>query len=160
VSFRNNRPAPLPPAKLAGGKDGPSAATPAMRGVAIVLSALHLLVLSMHVWAHEIVDVYPGPAGNLFSIVVMILAPIVAIVLLIRRRDLAGIRLLGAALIGSLAFATPQHFLIHGPDHVTSMAPGPAQELFLATSVVLAVVDLICLVGAALLLCSIARQAR
>ena len=143
--------ASVPPANLAGGVS-------AIRAAGIVLAALHVVVISAHTWAHRLVDVYPGVAGKLFSVVVIILVPIVAIVLMALRRVRTGLLLFGVALVGSLIFATSQHFVIEGPDHVHAIALGPGQELFLETSVALAVVDVVGLLGVAFLLWRLARR--
>ncbi len=108
-------------------------------GVFIVVG--HLIVLSLHAMAHVQLAVYASWLGNVFIVLVIWLAPLVAMFLLLQQRLRAGVVLLGGAMLGSLLFGVYHHFVALSPDHVSHVPAGKARALFQVTAVLLAVFE-------------------
>src|SRR5579859_7608980 len=79
---------------------------------------VHFLVTMVHGQSHRELGITIGPEPKLFALVVVLLAPLVAMALLWTRRRRWGFVLLTASMLGALFFGWYHHFLIPGPDHV------------------------------------------
>ena len=110
-------------------------------GTAVVLA--HAVVVWLHGQAHEKlgVDTFDWP-GNLFIYIVIIAAPIIAMILLWTRWSRRGIWLLLGSMLGSLLFGGYNHFIAITPDHVAHLPAGEAQTLFTVTAVLLMIVEI------------------
>ncbi|RMF70593.1 MAG: hypothetical protein D6740_08055 [Alphaproteobacteria bacterium] len=111
----------------------------------MLAAGLHLLAVGFHAAAHHLAEVPNTPGQIAFIVLVVILAPLWALVMtwrgLVRRAAL----LLGAALAGSLVFGGVFHYLLHSPDLVSAVT-GHGSGLFATTSGILAVADVVGLV--------------
>ncbi len=129
---------------------------PASAGRLVVLAAcLHLLAVGFHAAAHHLAAVPNTPGQIVYIVLVVILAPILALVMIGRRMVRAAALLLGVALVGSLVFGVAFHYVLHSPDLVATVT-GHGSGLFATTSGILAVTD-----GVGVILCGLAwRWAR
>ncbi len=114
---------------------------PDSAGRLIVLAAcLHLLAVGFHAAAHHLAVVPNTPGQIVYIVLVVILAPIVALAMVRRRAVSAAALLLGLALLGSLIFGVVFHYVLHSPDLVATVT-GRGAGLFATTSGILALTD-------------------
>ena len=103
----------------------------------------HAVVVWLHGSAHEKlgVDTFEW-LGNSFIYIVIIAAPIIAMILLWTRWQRSGIWLLLGSMLGSLLFGGYNHFIAITPDHVAHLPAGEAQRLFIVTAIALVIIEL------------------
>ena len=92
---------------------------------ATVIIVVHALVATVHGLAHKHLGITLTPAQTLFVVVVITLAPLLALILLWTRWRKLGAALLFLSMLGSLAFGVINHFLITSSDHVLHLAVSP-----------------------------------
>jgi len=110
-------------------------------GAVVVLA--HTIVAWLHGHAHEKLGVDTFDLqGDLFIYVVIIAAPIIAMILLWTRFQHFGIWLLLGSMAGSLIFGGYNHFVAITPDHVAHLPAGEAQTLFIITAVALMIIEI------------------
>jgi hypothetical protein len=118
---------------------------------AIWVVVVHALVSALHGLAHEQLAVALSLSQKLYVLVVIVAAPLVAVLLLWRKRYLAGALLFLCSMAGALVFGVYNHFVASSPDHVAhvaAVASGVWVIVFQATAVLLALVEAFgCLVG-------------
>ena len=102
-----------------------------------VLVVAHLCVNIVHGAAHRALHVSLPPAGMLFVIVVILLAPLLALPLLWTSQKRVGLLLLMVSMTASSVFGLYHHFLVRGADHVSAQIPGPVGIVFVATAYLL-----------------------
>jgi hypothetical protein len=107
-------------------------------GIAIVL--LHALVGVVHSAAHSALHIYLSSWQHAYIFVVIIAVPLVAGILLWRRSG-KGFLLLFISMLGSLLFGGYYHFVLPGPDNVSSLMAHPWTFPFQASAVLLAVTE-------------------
>jgi len=78
--------------------------------------------------------------GNLYVLVVITIAPLVAGVLLLTRWARQGARLLALSMLGSFVFGVWYHFLSATSDNVMEVH-GPWRSSFLWTAIALAIIE-------------------
>ena len=110
--------------------------------LAAVVVLVHLAVSLGHGWAHATIPVRNSPAQNVFILVVITIAPLLAAWLVMRGRAAGGAALLALSMLGSLVFGVAYHYVIQSPDHVAHVPAGDAGSVFRATALALAVVEL------------------
>ncbi len=112
-------------------------------GLAWVTTAVvaHLIVVLLHGQAHTRLGVGLSNWQNLYVFVVIVLAPVVALVLSFTRYVRAGLWLLLASMLGSLIFGACYHYIIISPDHVAHLPAGEARGLFRVTAVLLLITE-------------------
>lgn len=108
--------------------------------IAIVIG--HLIVTTPHSIAHTSLQIEMLLWQNIFIGVVIILAPIVAAVLVWRRRQF-GFFLLALSMAGSLLFGVYYHFIAAGADNVATHMGHASGSTFMITAVLLAIVELV-----------------
>jgi len=81
------------------------------------------------------------PAQGMFVNVVILAAPLLAGLLIWRPAPRAGGWLLVAAMFGALIFGVWNHFVVPGPDNVSSVPANAWGTVFQATAVLLAVTE-------------------
>ena len=116
-----------------------------MKRIALVVVAIHFFVVVLHSVAHQLVSVNASPAQLAFIVPVIILAPVVAGVML-PKFERFGTVLLTASMIGSFVFGVYYHFIAETIDHVSHVAqlePHFWSQMFLATSYLLAISELL-----------------
>lgn len=111
-------------------------------GTAVVL--VNAIVIWLHGQAHEKlgVNTFDWP-GNSFIYIVIVAAPLIAMILLWTRLQHFGIWLLFGAMAGSLLFGAYNHFIAITSDHVSHLPPGDSQTLFRVTAVLMAGIELL-----------------
>jgi hypothetical protein len=112
-----------------------------MKLTALIVVAIHFVVVVLHSIAHEILPVKATPAQLAFIVPVIVVAPLVAAVML-GKFEKAGMVLLTAAMLGSLVFGVYYHFIADTIDHVAHVAhrqPLFWSQIFQITSYLLAI---------------------
>jgi len=109
-------------------------------GTIVVLA--HVLITWLHGEAHKKlgVDTFDLP-GNLFIYIVIVSAPIIAMILLWTKFHSGGVWLLLGAMLGSLIFGAYNHFVAITADHVLHLPAGDSPMLFRITAVLLVMIE-------------------
>ena len=89
--------------------------------MSLALVGFHFLALVAHSVAHEVLPVKATPAQLAFVVPVIIIAPVVAGLMLLKFRK-AGAALLLASMVGSFVFGLYYHFVADTIDHVAHVA--------------------------------------
>ena len=108
-------------------------------GIGVVL--LHLLVVTPHSIAHTVLHIDMNSWQNVYILVVILLAPIVA-ALLLWKRTRPGFILLALSMAGAFVFGVYYHFIAVGPDNVSSLHDGTWATTFSISAVLLAGIEL------------------
>jgi cation transport ATPase len=108
---------------------------------ALALILIHLVISIVHGTAHQGAMVALSAFGNVYVLVVITLAPLVAAVLLFTRKQKLGALLLALAMFGSFIFGFWYHFLSSTNDNVSEVH-GPWHSTFLWTAIALAAIEL------------------
>lgn len=116
------------------------------KGKLIIVSLLavlaHLVISIVHGRAHEQLAVGLSSWQNSYVMIVIVLAPLVAMVLIWTRYVRSGLVLLVISMAGSLIFGVAYHYIVISPDHVSHLPPGAAQGLFRTTALLLLLTEL------------------
>ena len=102
----------------------------------------HLAVNLLHGRAHETLGVGLNASQNVYVIVVILIAPLIAMVLIWTRYARLGLIVLVVSMAGSLIFGVVYHYVVISPDHVSHLPPGDAQGLFRMTALLLILTEL------------------
>jgi glucan phosphoethanolaminetransferase (alkaline phosphatase superfamily) len=102
----------------------------------------HLAVMLLHGRAHEELRVGLSTWQNIYVLIVIAIAPLLAMLLLWTRFARPGLLLLVVSMAGSLIFGAIYHYVVVSPDHVSHLPPGDAQGLFRLTAVLLILTEL------------------
>jgi len=106
---------------------------PAWLGAAAVV--LHGVPLVLHGIAHAKLEIYlESTLANIYILVVLYVAPVVAACLLWVGRTRTGAWLLFWSLLGSLVFELYHHFLVMSSDHVSQVPAGTWGDIFRVTA--------------------------
>jgi len=100
----------------------------------------HLAVSIFHGLAHQGAMVGLTAFGNLYVLVVITIAPLVAGILLLTRWARQGALLLALSMLGSFVFGVWYHFLSATSDNVMEVH-GPWRSSFLWTAIALAIIE-------------------
>jgi len=119
----------------------PAEALPIEANLALGIIAFHLVVNLAHGAAHLHYEIPMEMWQQVFIVVVIFIAPLVAGGLLLGRKLRAGAGLLLASMAASLVFGVYFHFLLIGPDHISSVNFYGWGMLFFATAFFLAAVE-------------------
>jgi hypothetical protein len=126
-----------------------------LKKIALAVVAIHFVVVVLHSIAHQTLSVNASPAQLAFIFPVIIVAPVVAGFML-PKFEKFGTVLLTASMIGSLVFGVYYHLIADTIDHVAHVAqlePQRWSQMFVATSYLLAISELLgAVVGLMLLL--------
>ena len=79
---------------------------------------------------------------NMYVIIVILIAPLIAMLLIWTRLARLGLILLVASMAGALIFGAYFHYVEISPDHVSHLPPGDAQGLFRTTALLLVLTEL------------------
>jgi hypothetical protein len=109
--------------------------------LALGIIVLHLVVNVLHGSAHFHYEIPMAMWQKTFIQVVIFAAPLVAGVLIWTHRLRAGAWLLLVSMTGALIFGVYFHFLLVGPDHISSVSMEGWGLLFLATAFFLACIE-------------------
>lgn len=110
--------------------------------LAIAIVILHALIVIPHGLAHSHLQIQMNRWQNVYILVVINLLPLLAAVLIWRRKRV-GFLILMFSLAGSFLFGGFYHFIAAGPDNVASLASHPWTQTFQWTAVLLAVSEAI-----------------
>jgi len=110
-------------------------------GTAVVLA--HFAVVMLHGSAHTQLKVGLAPWQTAFVLIVIVVAPLLAVILIWTRFSRFGFGLLAASMAGALLFGVYFHYLTISPDHVSHLPPGDAQGTFRLTAFLLAITEAI-----------------
>ena len=116
--------------------------------IAYLLVAVHVCASSLHGWSHLHAGVPTTLVQNVFISVVIVAIPPFAAALIALRRWHLGYALLFSSMAGSLIFGIVFHFVVDTPDSVVNVC-GAGARMFLASAVLLALVELVGTVWAA-----------
>ena len=105
----------------------------------VVLS--HLAVNLLHGRAHTELGVGLTSWQQFYVVVVILAAPLAALLLLWTKYSRAGLWLLLASMLGSLIFGACYHYILVSSDHVAHLPPGEARGLFRATALLLLITE-------------------
>jgi hypothetical protein len=128
--------------------------SPANRRIAWVVTLVvlaHLVVNLLHGQAHTRLAIALATWQQLYVIVVILLAPLVALALSWTRYARAGAWLLLGSMLGALIFGAIYHYIIISEDHVAHLPPGDARGLFRITALLLLVTETVGVVVAAMM---------
>lgn len=109
--------------------------------VALILILIHLIVSTLHGWAHQAAMVTLTTFGYVYVGGVITFGPLFAAAFLFTRKKRLGALLLALAMLGSFIFGFWYHFLSQTNDNV-SQVHGPWHSTFLWTAIALAVIEL------------------
>lgn len=112
-----------------------------LKRFALLVILAHLLVVAIHGRAHRQLIVPLTRTQEIFILAAVLLGPLVAALLLISRAPRFGAWLLLLSMAASLAFGAYYHFLVTGPDNVGSISAGNWGTVFLASSVLLVLIE-------------------
>lgn len=101
----------------------------------------HLVVVVLHGQAHTRLGVELSNWQQSYVLVVIVIAPLVALALSFTRYARAGLWLLFASMLGSLVFGACYHYLIISSDHVAHLPAGEARGLFRLTALLLLITE-------------------
>ena len=96
----------------------------------------------LHGQAHDKLSVGLSSWQNIYVLVVIAIAPLVAMVLLWTRYSHTGLLVLVVSMAASLIFGVVYHYVVISPDHVSHLPPGDAQGLFRTTAGLLILTEL------------------
>lgn len=105
---------------------------------------VHALVSALHGAAHLRLNVPLSLSQNIYIVVVIGILPVVAGLLLLKRRHLSGTLLFLGSMAGAFVFGVYNHFAVSSPDHVSQVAviaSGKWVSVFQVTAVLLALVE-------------------
>jgi hypothetical protein len=124
------------------------------------LVAVHFAVAVWHGNAHTALAVTLPPAKNAFVIIVIVIAPLVALSVLWTRYAVAAVWIFFLSMLGALLFGVYHHFVMVSPDHVAHLPAGSADDrsAFVTTASALAGLELIAVVYGAVRLRSVGRR--
>jgi hypothetical protein len=111
----------------------------------------HLVVVVLHGQAHTRLAIELASWQQVYVIVVILLAPLVALVLSWTRYVRAGVWLLLGSMLGALLFGAVHHYIIISEDHVAHLPPGDARGLFRITALLLLVTETVGVIVAAMM---------
>lgn len=113
----------------------------AMGATAIVL--VRQIVAQLHGMAHEEVGVGLAPWQWAFVYIVIVAAPVLAVVLYWTRWSQLGAMLLGLAMPAGMLFGIYYHFIAISPDNVQHLPGDHGHGFFIATAAALVPIELV-----------------
>ena len=89
----------------------------------VIIAALHLVIGGGHQYTHILAGVENSPLQGLFILIVVTIAPWVAIYLVWKQKFKIGAVLFAVAMGASLVFGLMLHFLVESPDLYMNVVP-------------------------------------
>ena len=111
--------------------------------IAVLVVAAHTVLSLAHGVPHVAIPVSLTSWQTAFVSVVVVIAPLVALVGLWRGRLRAGAFVLAVSMAASAVFGAYFHFAVPNPDHVHSIPAGSWQTPFVVTAALTVVVDVL-----------------
>lgn len=128
--------------------------SPANKRIAWVVTLVvlaHLIVVLFHGQAHTRLAIALASWQQMYVMIVILLAPLVALALSWTRYARAGVWLLFGSMLGALIFGAVYHYIIISEDHVAHLPPGDARGLFRITALLLLITETTGVVVAAMM---------
>ena len=116
-----------------------------LKVTALAVVAFHFVVVVLHSIAHQVLPVKATPAQLAFILPVIIVAPVVAGLMLLKFVK-PGMLLLAVSMLGSFVFGVYYHFIADTIDHVahvTHTHPNFWGQMFQATAYLLALSEIL-----------------
>ena len=110
------------------------------------LILLHFVVMSLHGVAHQRMGIHLEPWQRAFVGSVIFAGPLIALAALWMFRKEVGTVLLALSMAGSLMFGTCYHFFLSTSDNVFYLGQSGWAHWFMATAVLLAIIEMACCV--------------
>lgn len=104
----------------------------------VLLVVFHFIVVGVHGIAHQIIPVPISALQYLFIVLIITLAPVVAVVMLQNNFSKTGAVLLLCSMLGALIFGIYNHFIVISPDHISQIPATSWGQTFKITTVLLA----------------------
>ena len=111
------------------------------RIAATVILAVHAVVAVVHDLAHRDLGIELTAAQTTYINLVIVAAPVVAVILIWTRLQWAGAILFTVSGAGSLLFGLYYHYVLVSPDHVFYLPDGDLQSAFRITAALLALLE-------------------
>ena len=108
----------------------------------VIIAAFHLLIGGGHQYSHIVAGVENSPLQALFILVVVTIAPWVAIYLVWKRKFKIGSILFSLSMAASLAFGLILHFVLESPDLYLNVV-SEHRDFFLLSALGLALVEIV-----------------
>jgi hypothetical protein len=111
--------------------------------VITVLVAIHLAVTLWHGNAHTELSIALPPGKNVFVVVVILIAPLVAAALVWTRHALVGLWIFFVSMLGALLFGAYHHCILVSADNIGHLPHGNANAhwTFIASAGALALLE-------------------
>jgi hypothetical protein len=112
--------------------------------LALAVIIVHAVVGSLHSTAHQILGIQVSLAQLIYIVLIIMVAPLAAGILFLKRLKTEGAVLLICSLFGSLIFGVFNHFVANTTDHVSHVGTLPQKFwaiVFQITAVLLALVE-------------------
>lgn len=116
----------------------------AQRIIITVLVIVHLAASIWHGDAHTRLAIALSPEKNIFVYVVILIAPLVALILVWTRYSTIGLWVLALSMVGALLFGAYHHYVMVSPDNIGHLPEGSAEahSQFTSSAAVIAMLEL------------------
>lgn len=116
----------------------------AQRIIIVVLVIVHLVASIWHGDAHTRLAIALPPEKNIFVYVVILIAPLVALILVWTRYATIGLWVLALSMVGALLFGAYHHYVMVSPDNIGHLPEGSAEahSQFTSSAAVIAMLEL------------------
>jgi hypothetical protein len=110
----------------------------------MVLVIVHLVASIWHGDAHTRLAIALPPEKNIFVYVVILIAPLVALILVWTRYATIGLWVLALSMVGALLFGAYHHYVMVSPDNIGHLPEGSAEahSQFTSSAAVIAMLEL------------------
>jgi hypothetical protein len=108
------------------------------------LVIIHLAASFWHGDAHTKLAIGLPPEKNIFVYVVILIAPVVALILIWTRYSTIGLWVLALSMVGALLFGAYHHYVMVSPDNIGHLPEGSAEAhtQFISSAAVIALLEL------------------
>ena len=116
----------------------------AQRIIITSLVIVHLVASIWHGDAHTRLAIALPPEKNIFVYVVILIAPLVALILVWTRYSTIGLWVLALSMVGALLFGAYHHYVMVSPDNIGHLPEGSAEAhtQFISSAAVIALLEL------------------
>ncbi len=116
----------------------------AQRVIITGLVIVHLVASIWHGDAHTRLAIALPPEKNIFVYVVILIAPLVALILVWTRYSTIGLWVLALSMVGALLFGAYHHYVMVSPDNIGHLPEGSAEAhtQFISSAAVIALLEL------------------
>jgi len=134
----------------------------AQRIIITGLVIIHLVASIWHGDAHTRLAIALPPEKNIFVYVVILIAPLVALILVWTRHSTIGFWVLALSMVGALLFGAYHHYVMVSPDNIGHLPEGSAEAhtQFISSAAVIALLELAAALYAAFCLGSRSAESR